>query len=446
MSVAKPPKSSVLRHLDWESSLIYGLGLLCVVGATWFTYQFIEPAPPRQLTIATGSTDGAYQKFAQQLREHLQANEVSLEIVETEGSVDNLQRLDEGSVDVAFMQSGLANAEDYPHLESLGAMYYEPVWIFVRSDTSFDSMLDLQGLRVAIGSPGSGTRSVALRLIAENGFDESALQLTSHSGMQAVDALRSGEIDVVVSVASINASTIDTLFSDAAFSVVSLERAPAYARRDPSLMHLTLPEGVVDLSRNFPAQSIQLLAVNATLIGSEQLHPALRELLIQASDKVFSKPTLLSAPGVFPSTIGSDFPLSAEAIRYYQFGPPFLQRYLPFWVANLVDRLKLLALPLVALLLPLTRMLPPAYRWAVRKKIYRWYDEVQELDKSAMVNDSVEHQTSCLMELQRIENEVRNVKVPLSYAHELYGLRHHVELLSRQIQSRLNNGPLERTD
>lgn len=420
-----------------ESGTTFGLGFLLVALAIWFTFQFIEPAPPRQLSIATGNADGAYRRFGQQLSEQLAEHDVTLAVVETDGSVDNLQRLKEGSVDIAFVQSGLAKAEDFPEFESLGALYYEPVWVFSRSDLPLRQLNELIGKEVASGGAGSGTRSVALRLLADNGLTESDVTLTKHAGMQAVDALRTGEVDAIISVSSINAPMIDAMLSDSGLSLVSITRAPAYARREPWLTHLTLPEGVMDLARNLPNRTIDLLAVNATLIGKESLHPALRDLLLLAADNVFSEPTLLSAAEQFPSSVGSDFPLSAQAARYHEYGPPFLQRYLPFWIANLVDRLKLLALPLLALLLPLTRVMPPVYRWTVRKKVFRWYDEVQELDQSASEDQTPENLKHCLSELLRIENDVRHVEVPLGYAHELYGLRQHIELLMRQIDQRL---------
>ncbi|MFK7858483.1 MAG: TAXI family TRAP transporter solute-binding subunit [Granulosicoccus sp.] len=420
-----------------ESGLVYGLGAVVIAAATWFTYQFVEPAPPRSLTLATGSADGAYREFGKQLKSRLANNDVDLQIVETNGSVDNLGRLEKGAVDVAFMQSGLTNASQYPDLESLGAMYYEPVWIFTRKDLQISRLSELEGGRVAVGGVGSGSRVVAVQLLESNGLMQGEVTLVDRSGKQAIDALESGEVDATISVASVSAPMIQRLLGSDRAQLATLTRAPAYARREPWLTHLMLPEGVVDLQKNIPSSSIDLLAVNATLVTSIDLHPALRDLLLQAADSVFSRATVLSATDEFPRAIGSEFVLSPAADRYYEFGPPFLQRYLPFWVANLVDRLKLLALPLLALLLPLSRMLPPAYRWSVRKKIYRWYDEVQDLDQSSNDNGGADNLKRCLGELLRIENDVREIEVPLAYAHELYALRQHIELLMRQIDQRV---------
>lgn len=418
-----------------ESGLIYGFGILLVAVATWFTFQFIEPAPPRSLTIATGSTDGAYRAFGMQLQARLALEGVGLQVIETDGSVDNLQRLETKQVDVAFMQSGLTDGQSNSQFESLGALYFEPVWIFTRQDLLISRLTDLVGMRVAVGGAGSGSRMVARKLLESNGLSETDVELSDDSGLNAVQALEGGAIDALIAVASISAPMIEALLRSPQVRLTTLDRAPAYARREPWLTHLTLPEGVIDLKQNIPSKTIDLLAVNATLVATEDLHPALRDLLLQAADAVFSRSTVLSAIDEFPRAIGSEFPIAPAAERYYEFGAPFLQRYLPFWIANLVDRLKLLALPLLALLIPLFRMLPPAYRWSVRKKIYRWYDEVQSIDQSASDDSSVDNLLLCRRELLRIENEVREIEVPLSYAQELYVLRQHIELLIKQINT-----------
>ncbi len=434
---SRPGKKPLWLRAAKESGLVFGLGIFVVAIATWFTFQFIEPAPPRTLTIASGSIDGAYRGFAIELREQLLEEDVELNVIETAGSVDNLERLATGSVDIAFMQSGLAGPEEYPQLESLGALYYEPVWIFTRQGFTFERLAELASARISAGGVGSGSRIVAQRLLESNGLSESQMILDGGSGMDAVRALEAGQIDVLFSVASVSAPMIDALLKSDKAQLATLARAPAYARREPWLTHLTLPEGVVDLTRNVPPSTADLLAVNATLVATVDLHPALRDLLLQAVSAVFSKSSVLASAEEFPRAIGSEFALASVAQRYYEFGPPFLQRYLPFWIANLVDRLKLLALPLLALLIPLSRMLPPAYRWTVRKKIYRWYDQVQDCDQLSNSDTSLANLQDCAAELTRIENEVRDIEVPLGYAHELYVLRQHIELLSAQVRQKL---------
>ncbi|MFK7890927.1 MAG: TAXI family TRAP transporter solute-binding subunit [Granulosicoccus sp.] len=426
-----------------EGSLVYGVGALLVAAAFWVTFQFVEPAPPRSLTIATGSPEGAYWRFAKKLQMQLAEHDVELELISTDGSVENLDKLANAQVDVAFLQSGLASADDYPSLQSLGALYNEPLWIFIKDRPNpIERITELTGLKIAIGGVGSGTRLVAEHLLALNRLDDTQLDISELSGSVAAQALIAGEIDVLMSVSSIQTPIIQQLLQQPDVGLVSLDRARAYSRRTQWITELELPEGIIDLNRNTPDRDMRLLAVNATLAGTDDLHPALRDLLLQAVDTVFSESSILSPLDTFPKADGGDFAVAAATRRYYEQGPPLLQRYLPFWIANLIDRLKLLALPLFALMLPLSKVLPPAYKWTVRKKIYRWYDEVQEIDQTAGDEPSMQKLSEYYQRLLRIEENVREIEVPLSYAHELYSLRLHLDLLQGKIGKRLKDNQI----
>ncbi len=417
---------------------VYGGTAVLIAVGLWVSYQFIEPAPPDTLVMATGNPEGAYHAFAQELVREFASEGVTLELRETAGSVENLALLTEDdAVKVAFLQSGIASAEEHPQLRGLASVDFEPLWLFSNQETRLRSIGDLKGLRVAVGAQGSGTRQVALKLLSDNALAEPDLTLLPLSGSAAVEALRDGSIDAALSISSANAGMVQTLLAEPGIQLMSVERAEAYARRYPWFSHLTLPRGVIDLAQDRPPETINLIAVAATLVATTDLHPALGDLMMRAAASVAARDTLFSRAGRFPSPDFLDFPVSADAERYYKYGVPFLLRYLPFWAANLVDRLKLLALPLLALLLPLSRMLPPAYRWTVRKKVYHWYDEVQAIDQSTTDDSSHAALTRCLLELKRIEDEARAIEVPLSYAHELYALRQHIDMLTLQIERRL---------
>lgn len=414
---------------------MFGPGLFITMLAVWFTYQFVEPAPPRHLVIAAGNKQGAYYQFALELRQAFAGKDIELEILETAGSVDNLERLrNGGGAQVGFIQSGIATASDHSQLTGLASVYYEPLWIFSNQPEQLRRISDLGGLRVAIGAQGSGTRRVALQLFEDNGkTDKSKITLDPLGGSAAADALLAGEIDAALAISSADAVMVKSLLGTDNIKLMSFDRAPAYERRYPYLSHLTLPEGIVDFERNIPREEVQLVAAAATLVARDDLHPALGDLMMQTAANVFHRDTLFSDANRFPSADYLDFPLSADAERYYQHGVPFLQRFLPFWAANLIDRMKVLAVPLLALLLPLTRILPPAYRWSVRKKVYRWYGQIQLIDQSAVDNQDIENLELCQAQLLLIEREARDVDVPLGYTHELYALRQHIDLLKKQI-------------
>ena len=421
-----------------ERFAITAAAVALVAGALWLTYQFVEPAPPDTLRIASGGAGGAYRSFADELARAFAAEGIALEVLETEGSIDNLARLDAAEADIAFVQSGLADAADHPELEGLASLYFEPLWVFSTREPRAERLADLRGSRVAVGPEGSGTRRVALQLLEANDISPDALTLSDASGARAADALIGGELDAALSISSADAAIVRTLLGAEGVTLMDFTRADAYARRYPFFTSLRLPAASADLARDVPSRDVSLVAAAATLVARSDLHPALADLAMQAAARVFDRTTLFSDAGRFPSPDFVDFPLSAEARRYYQYGVPFLQRYLPFWAANLIDRLKLLALPLVALLLPLSRLLPPAYRWSVRKKVYRWYAEVQRIDQRASDDPHRETLERCLDDLARIEDDAREVEVPLGYAHELYALRLHVDLLTQQIERRLS--------
>ncbi len=414
---------------------IYGAGLLVALAAFFVAYQFVQPAPPNSLTIATGRSDGAYFAYATRYAQELAKEGITLNIKETRGSIENVSLLadDNKDVQVAFVQSGVTNAADFPELHGLGSLYFEPLWVFVRTGSGIVKINQLVDKRVAIGAQGSGTRAVAKRILADNELLGNGIDTVALGGTDAINAFAQGDIDVVFTVGSYESLSVQTLLRNPDAQLLSFKRADAYARRHPYLSNLYLPEGIVDFKNNIPSANIKLIAPAATLIARKDLHPALSDLLLQVSTRVFGNQSMFSISGQFPSPDFLDVPVSDEANRYYKSGTPFLLRYLPFWAATMVDRLKVMILPLLALLIPLARILPPTYRWSVRKKIYKWYDEIQLIDQSADENPTEANLEVCLANLDKIEDEVREVEVPLGYAHELYVLRQHIDFLARQI-------------
>jgi len=413
---------------------LYSYGLFVVLLGFAITYQFIEPAPPSELVIAAGSKGGAYLKCAHKYQQLLAQDGISLKVLETAGSKENLALLAAGKVDIALMQSGVAEAEDYPELLGIGSLYYEPLWVFTRPGFTLTKLSQLSNHRVILGPEGSGTRQVVLQLLSDNGIDPTDLQKIELTGNAKVEALRQGKVDVLFTITAISSTAVNTLLRSKSVSLVSFARADAYTRRHSFLSKITLAQGVISLKENIPAQDVTLVAPTATLVTTENLHPALAGLMAQVINKVHSRGALLNLKRhQFPSGEYLDFPLSDDARRFYRRGVPLLQRYLPFWAAIQLDRLKLLLLPLLALLLPLFKILPLTYRWRMRSRVYRWYDTLQILDFEVRQELSKEAVGIFIDRLDKIEEDVRQINVPLAYASELYSLRVHIDLLRRQI-------------
>ena len=388
--------------------------------------------------MASGQADGAYSHFAQRYRELLAEQGIELRIRHTAGSVENIQLLEDESeaVDLAFVQGGLGTQAASSGIVSLASLYYEPLWVFYRGDERISRLGDFAQHRLSVGAEGSGTRAVALTLLRDNRFEPIYADLLALDDRAATRALQDGDIDAAFFVASPRSELIQTLLAEEAIQLMSFARAAAYTRRHHFLSRISLPEGVINLQANIPARDTTLLAATANLVATEDFHPALVSLLLQIATRVHSGGDLFEKPGAFPNAGNLDFPLDAEAARYFKHGPPFLQRYLSFWTANLIDRLKVMLVPLVTLLIPLFKIMPPTYRWRVRKKIYRWYRELLALDIDHPEHESAERLQELRSKLDAIEEEVRKVRVPLSYADELYDLRLHIGLVRSKLRSR----------
>ncbi|MDP1609861.1 MAG: TAXI family TRAP transporter solute-binding subunit [Sulfuritalea sp.] len=430
-----------LKLLSWRDIVFVALpSLLLIVGAFWLAAQFIKPAPPDQLIVSTGGDSGAYQRFAARYKDVLDRYGIALVAKPSAGSPENLERLrnPEFEVDAAFIQGGTARLGEEDELVSLGDMYYEPLWIFYREAVlrGGNKVLDLKGKRVAIGGAGSGTHHLAMELLAANGLDAKNTKLIELGGLGLVESMQKGEVDAVFVVGPTQSSLVWALLYTPGVSLMSLAHAEAYTRRFPHLARLVLPRGAIDLTLDIPPHDTQLVSPMATLLVREDTHPALIDLLMQAASEVHGAPGVFQKPGEFPRAGHSEFPLSKEAERYYKSGKPFLQRYLPFWAATLIDRMVVMLVPLLAVLVPLFKFAPQLYGWRVRSRIYRRYGELKFLENELNEDPGRHTRAEWLKKLEDIETDASGIRTPLTFSDMLYTLRGHIDLVRDMILRR----------
>ncbi|MEZ5583298.1 MAG: TAXI family TRAP transporter solute-binding subunit [Candidatus Competibacteraceae bacterium] len=292
-----------------------------------------------------------------------------------------------------------------------------------------------RGLKVSIGGAGSGTAALVERLLSANGLNSRNANLQAIGGGSAAAALISGELSAAFYVISPTSQLVQELLANDQIKLASFSRAAAYVQRFPYLSVVRLAEGAVDLARTIPNRTIDLLASSAQLVAKPDLHPAVIDLLLVAAEQVHGQGGWFEAAGQFPSDQFLDFPVNPEAARFYRDGPPLLQRFLPFWAASLVDRLKIMLLPLIVLLMPVLKIMPPIYQWRMRSRIYRWYRELEAVNLSWSDLKAPDRREQAIVDLDRIDNEVLHLEVPLSYAEHLYHLRQHIQLVRQKIQS-----------
>lgn len=405
-------------------------------------YQFVDPAPPKQISIACGSQEGANFIFAKAYQEIMAQEGVTLNIKTTAGSVENLKLLqaESGSVEVAFVQGGLRSLAQNANLVSLGSLFFEPLWIFHRKDLAIEHTSDLKGLRLAVGEEGGGTKILTMHLLQLNGINTKNTQILSLGYQRAAEMLMEGEVDVAFFVSTHRAPYVLNLIDSKSVELVGTPRAEAYAFLYQYLYLLKVPEGVIDLEANIPSQDLSLIAPTTQLVARSDLHPALVNLLMQAAGEVHRSGTEFERQGEFPSPKYLDFELSEEAGRFYKYGPPFLQRYLPFWVANFIDRMKIMLVPIIVVFFPLFKVIPPLYRWRMRRRIFRWYAELDVVDPDIHREEAAESLQALLVKLDEIEEKVSQVAVPLGYAEGLYALRVHIEMLRNKLRHAAQRG------
>jgi TRAP transporter TAXI family solute receptor len=426
------PFSSALM----ESGKVWIVILAVVALGFVVTYQFVEPPPPRTLRIATGAKEGAYYAFAQKYAALLAHDGITLEIVSTAGSMENLGLLKKGEVSLALVQGGSTASGDGGELQSLGSMFLEPVWIFTAQQKTIKRLAELKGKRIAVGASGSGTHLLAMRMLGADGMGESDATFIREDSAASVRLLLDGKIDGAFFVVSPAAPFIGELLRQPGVELVSFSRTRAYTHAFPYLTAVTLSEGVLDLATNSPPRDTQLLAAAANLVARNDLNSSLVPALLNALTEVHQPGGVLEQKKQFPSLDFTDLQINDDARRYIANGPSFLYRWLPYGTAVFLDRLKIMLLPFIALMIPLFRVAPQLYRWRVRSKIYRWYATVREIEIRAHENAIASELEPAVIRLHELEKEVASVSVPLSYTGELYHLRLHIHLIAEELASR----------
>jgi TRAP transporter TAXI family solute receptor len=414
----------------------YGIAVLLVLGALYVAYQFVDPAPPREIVLATGDAGGAYSQFGRQYAAAMSRHGISVELRETAGSGENLELLaTDSGVHLAFVQSGLADNETSVGVMALGSVYFEPLWLFLRADFQIEHLDGLMGARISVGAEGSGARVVSTALLAANDVAAQNAEFLALSYADAVSALAAGEIDAAFLVASPQSDVVRQLLTLPGAHIYDFDRAQAYARLYPNLSAVLLPEGVMDLSSNLPARDIVTVAPAAMLASREDLHPALIDLLLMAASEIHGGSGLLSDQGQFPTPRFADLPISEDAARYYKYGPPFLQRVMPFWAATLIDRLKIMLLPLLALAIPLFKLVPPLYHWRIRLRILRMYETIKAIDPDRAENLQEMDIARNMRELERLDQATTTISVPRAYTSDLYKIRRDIDLIRRRLHA-----------
>lgn len=435
--------------------------LLLAVGLLVAAYWWLDPQPPRTVVLATGPAGSAYAEFGQRYAQALAREGIHVELLPTEGPAGSLQALRDGDADVAFVRGGSDDMGDAANegIMSLGALFYEPLWLFYRpaalvapakgagkgaamkaaaAPTRLTSLSQLRGLRVNIDLPGSGVPDLVRRLLQANGLEIDAIVASKMAPEAAAQALQAGQLDALVLMTAPESPVVQRLLQQPGIALADLPQADALARRFPFLQTVTLPRGMVDLARDLPPENIGLLAATTALLTHEDTHPALRQLFAQTAQKLHGGAGWFNGVRDFPNTRTSELPVSPEGDRAINGTPPFWQRYLPFWASNLLERMWLVIGGLIVLLLPLSRVVPPLYTYRVRQRIFRWYARLRQVE--ARMDEGGGDPHELLDELDELDRVASQIAVPLAHAEELYALKNNIDSTRRRLLARRKAG------
>lgn len=418
----------IVRH--WVLSAI-----VLVLGCAVLGYSLAAPPPPKEIRIAVGTAaDSAYTQAAAAYAARLEATGFHVRRVPTDGSVENLALLRERRVDVALVQGGIADRQRDRGLESLGAAFYEPVWAFRRSDRGLERLADLRGRRVAIGPEGSGTRVLALALLAANDLGPGDIEALPVTGTEAVEALADGSADAAILVSARLGGAVGRLMTTPSVELRDFASvADAYEAHLPFLDTVHLPEGGISLAQNRPPHAVTLLAPVASVVVHEDVHPQVVSLLVGIMQEVHRPRTVFSAEGMFPNTLAQDLPMNADAARYYAGGRSVLQSWLPFWVAVTVERLLVILLPVLGIALPLIRFGPTLYAAQMEKRVWRHYETLRRIEAQAEATEDAAARAALRGRLEVLEGQVARLSLPVTYRRHVFALRRDIGYVRDQL-------------
>jgi TRAP-type uncharacterized transport system substrate-binding protein len=416
-----------------EPPMLYLLPVLIILFLGLLIW-FLVPTPPKKIVMTTGADNGLYYRFGQQLAKELAKEKITLEVLPSAGSLENIERLNQSDskVQVGILQGGVGQVSESPNISALASVFDEQVWIFYRKSAfkePLTKITQLENKSLSIGLPGSGTRDLGFKLLELNKIninsDKPAIILKEFTASQSLKALSANELDAVMLVSAPQAPILLEYLRSPQLAIMNFDQADAYTVRLPFLRKVTVPRGVINLAEDLPRKDISILAAPASMVVNDDIHPALITPLMRAMDSSISQLGLLQKENDYPSDTGFAWPHNDDAKHYLKAGPSFLHRHLPFWSVVWVDRAIRIILPLLAILIPLFNYLPMLILMSVDAKTSAVYKKLRILELAVAANPKKPWQE----ELQALQIQALAMKVPKKYAVKVYELRMYLQMV-----------------
>jgi TRAP-type uncharacterized transport system substrate-binding protein len=428
----------MLGYSRWQ--LFKGLAAAAgVVSIVSLVLIYFLPSPPSKVVMATAFKGGVLEYYGRQYRDVFARFHIELEPRETGGTGENIKLLldPNSDVQIAFMVGGISDGKHAPGVLSLGSVFNQPFWLFYTSNEPLDRLSQLKGKRIAVGPAGGSTRLVADQVLGKAGLNSETATLLPFIATAAVEALNDGKVDAVWIFGAPDAPAIHSLLHNPNVRLMSFPNAEAFTIIFPDLVRLVLPQGVIDIDRNIPANDVPLIGTTAKVLVRGDLHPEIVQLLLQTMAEVHGGRQIFQRSGEFPNSTDAEYPVAPAAIDFYKNGPSFMQRHVPLWLSVHAQRAIAVLVAAIALGLPTARLLPTAYNWITRRRLFYWYAQLKALEAS-FDGPMNKHLSDKQAEIERIEEAVSHISFPLTFSDQLYNLRSHIEIVRRKIASHAN--------
>lgn len=402
---------------------------------------FVRSAPPTELTMISGPEGSIFYSIAEKYQKALAKNGIKLNILKSTGSIENLKKIyvkGQEDIDLALVQSGSEEeGKKYRRLVSLGGISHQPLFFFYRGN-KVERLALMKGKTLAIGAEGTGARKLSLKLLKLNGIEEKGPHLVTMEGEAVSDALISKKIDgafIMGEDASVN--VLKKLLNSEDIHLMNFKNANAYLRKVDILHKLELPEGVLNFEKNIPSENVTLIGPMVELIATKNLHPALSDMVLDAATEIHGTAGIFKKRDEFPTPEENKIKLSDDAERFYKSGKSFLYRYFPFWLASLLNRILVSFLPMLIILVPAVRAVPAVFRWIGHLRIRRRYRALLRLEQRYMHESDPEKLKDLYAQFEKIEEDVKRMKVKAIFAEQFYSLRSHIDYVRRLMSSKM---------
>jgi TRAP transporter TAXI family solute receptor len=423
------------------------IGFLLVFIFIFISVIFSSLFTPSHFSIATGDINGNYHKMGLVYKDELSKKGINVELINSKGSIENLELLSNKKVDFAFLQNNLLDSKNsYKNIKGIASLYNEPIFVFYRKSLNINLLSDIKNKKVAIGSKGSGTYFLANKILEVNGITEKDIKPNYLSSYDSAKKLINNEVDVAFIVISLDNNIVKELVYNKDISLFSFENYKAYKYHSFSLGNLKIPQGYYDIGKNIPSKEITLLTALATLACQETIPPRIVEsLLISIKDitqRDYHESLSFENSGFnFPSDKYVDFEIHSASDLFFKEGPSFLTKYFSYTVALLLSRLKYFLIPLIPFILIFIRVIPGIYNFRLGLIMKKKYKELGDIEKSVVTARNKEDLDLLNIKINDLKKDmdITSQKIPAQYQRNIYDWKMHISLIQDIVNEKIKN-------